>query len=106
MSEIIFTDQNFDQEVVKTPGVVLIDFYASWCGPCKIQGPIIEQLATEYSGKAKIGKLDVDANNQVASQFQVMSIPTLIIFKNGQLKERLVGLQAAEKLRVKLDELL
>lgn len=106
MSEIIFTDQNFDQEVIKIPGVVLIDFYASWCGPCKIQGPIIEQLASEYAGKAKIGKLDVDVSNQVASQFQVMSIPTLIIFKNGQLKERLVGLQAAEKLRVKLDELL
>lgn len=106
MSEIIFTDQNFDQEVVKTPGVALVDFYASWCGPCKIQGPIIEQLATEYTGKAKIGKLDVDANNQVASQFQVMSIPTLIIFKDGQLKERWVGLQAAEKIRAKLDELL
>ncbi|MCX6785118.1 MAG: thioredoxin [Candidatus Komeilibacteria bacterium] len=106
MSEIIFTDQNFEQEVFKNPGVALVDFYASWCGPCKIQGPIVEQLAVEYVGKAKIGKLDVDANNQIASQFQVMSIPTIIIFKNGQPKERLVGLQATEKLRAKLDELL
>lgn len=106
MSEIIFTDQNFDQEVVKTPGVALVDFFATWCGPCKMQAPIIEQLAGEYAGKAKIGKLDVDSSNQVASQFQVMSIPTLIIFKDGLPKERLVGLQTAEKLRAKIDDLL
>ena len=106
MSEITFTDQNFDQEVNQTKGVALVDFYASWCGPCKIQGPIVEELAKEYAGKAKIGKLDVDANNQIASQFQVMSIPTVILFKDGQMKERWTGLQAAEKLRAKIDELL
>lgn len=106
MSEIIFTDQNFDQEVLKNSGVAVVDFYASWCGPCKMQAPIIEQLAGEYAGKAKIGKLDVDSSNQTASQFQVMSIPTLIIFKGGQVKERYVGLQTAEKLRAKIDELL
>jgi len=106
MSEIIFTDQNFDQEVLKNSGVAVVDFYASWCGPCKMQAPIIEQLAGEYAGKAKIGKLDVDSSNQTASQFQVMSIHTLIIFKGGQVKERYVGLQTAEKLRAKIDELL
>lgn len=101
-----FTDQNFQTEVLKSEKSVLVDFFAQWCGPCKALAPIIEELEKEYQGKAKVGSLDVDENMQTSTQYQVMSIPTLIIFKNGQAVERLIGLQSKKLLKDKLDNLL
>jgi thioredoxin 1 len=91
MKPITITDDNFETEVIKSENPVLIDFWAAWCGPCRIIAPIVEELAVEYSGKAKIGKLDVDDNQQTAIKYGVRSIPTLLIFKNGELKETIIG---------------
>ena len=85
------TDSNFEETIQKNK-LVLVDFWASWCGPCRALAPTIEELATELNGKVLVGKLDVDANPATAERFQVFSIPTMIIFKDGQEAERLVGL--------------
>ena len=106
MSEVVLTDQNFGDEVLKDKGVVLVDFWASWCGPCLMVGPIVEEIAKDFEGKAKVGKLNVDENPQTAGQYGVMSIPTLIIFKNGEAKETFVGVQPKEILSEKLKLLL
>jgi thioredoxin 1 len=99
MSEIILTDQNFQQEVVEEKEKpVLVDFWAQWCGPCKMQKPIIEEIAKEMEGKAKITSLEVDENPQVAQQFSVMSIPTILLFKGGKPVWQAVGLQSKEQL--------
>lgn len=104
MAEVTFTDQNFDEEVIKSDVPVLVDFWAEWCGPCKMQGPIVEELAKDFEGKnVKIGKLDVDANQESAGKFGIMSIPTLAIFKNGEVAEQLTGLQPKEVLAEKLN---
>ncbi|GAB4400815.1 MAG: thioredoxin [Anaerolineales bacterium] len=95
---IQLTDANFDKEVVESSLPTLTDFWAAWCGPCKMIAPIVEQLAQEYEGKMKVTKLDVDQNPTVATRFGVMSIPTLILFKNGQPVERIVGYMPKEKL--------
>lgn len=86
-----FTKANFEGEVLNYNGVVLVDFWASWCGPCKTVSPIIDELAEEYSGKLKIGKVNVDEESELASNFAIVSIPTVIVFKNGKIEERLVG---------------
>lgn len=101
MSEVHFTDQNFSEEVLGYQGTVLVDFWAAWCGPCRIQGPIIEQLANEYDGKegVKIGKLNVDENQETAQKYGIMSIPTIMVFKNGQPVGQLVGVQTKEALK-------
>lgn len=91
MKPINFTDDNFEQEVLKSDKPVLIDFWAVWCGPCKIIAPIVEELAIEYEGKAKIGKLDVDENQQTSIKYGVRSIPTLLIFKDGKVKDTIIG---------------
>jgi thioredoxin 1 len=91
MKPVTITDDNFETEVLKSENPVLIDFWATWCGPCRIIAPIVEELASEYSGKAKIGKLDVDDNQQTAIKYGVRSIPTLLIFKGGELKETIIG---------------
>lgn len=91
MKTITITDENFDQEVLKSDKPVLIDFWATWCGPCKMIAPIVEDLVDEYDGKAKIGKLDVDNNQQTAIKFGVRSIPTILIFKDGKLKDTIIG---------------
>ncbi len=91
MKPITITDDNFETEVLKSENPVLIDFWAAWCGPCRMIAPIVEELASEYSGKAKIGKLDVDDNQQTAIKYGVRSIPTLLIFKDGKLKETIIG---------------
>jgi len=101
MSEITFTDQNFTKEVEEDKGIVLVDFWAPWCGPCQQQGPIIEELAKEVED-SKIGKLNVDENQATASKYGVMSIPTIIIFKEGKPEEQLVGVYQKDDLKEKL----
>jgi len=88
---LTFTDDNFDQEVLKSDEPVLVDFWAVWCGPCRLIAPAVEEVSVEYQGRAKVGKLDLDANPNVAMQFGIRSIPTLLIFKNGEVVERIVG---------------
>jgi len=104
---LFLTDQNFDQEVTQEKTLpILIDFYADWCGPCKMMAPVIEELASQYEGKIKIAKLDVDKNQAVAAKFNVMSIPTLLFFKNGQVVNQLVGAIPKEQLKKELDNLI
>ncbi len=88
---VAVTDQSFDQEVLQSPVPVLVDFWAAWCGPCKIIAPTVDQLAAEYAGKLKVVKVDVDQNIEVSGRFGVLSIPTLILFKNGQAVEKMIG---------------
>ena len=101
----IFTDNNFETEVVKSDIPVLVDFWATWCGPCKVIGPIIEELAAEYQGKVKIGKIDVDENSDTASKYSVMSIPALKFFKNGEVVHEIIGAKSKEELKAELDKL-
>ena len=89
--EMKFTTANFEEEVLKSEIPVLVDFYADWCGPCQMMAPVIEQLAGEYEGRVKIGKLNVDENPDIAVQYKVMSIPTMIIFRNGEVFSKEVG---------------
>lgn len=91
--DLIITDQNFSDVVLKSATPVLVDFYADWCGPCKMMAPIVEEIAKEYEGKLIVGKLDVDANQQTAIKYNVMGIPTLLIFKGGQPIKQMVGYQ-------------
>lgn len=98
---IELTDATFDDAISK--GVVLVDFWAPWCGPCQMQGPIVDKLAKAYEGRAKICKVNVDDNNGSAAQFGVMSIPTLIVFKDGKKVQQFVGVQSEEKLKSALD---
>jgi len=93
MSEHIFTDANFDQEVISAGGTVLVDFWAAWCGPCRKLGPVIEELAREAGNGVKVGKLNVDENPATAARFGIQGIPTVILFKDGNVKEQLVGAQ-------------
>jgi len=97
--EVILSDANFDEKVKKAKGLVLVDFYADWCMPCRMLAPTIEKLATDFAGKIVVGKLNVDANFNTASAFSVSGIPTVILFKDGQVVERLVGLQTADVLK-------
>lgn len=91
MKPVTFTDANFEEEVLKSDIPVLIDFWAVWCGPCKMIAPIIEELAGEYEGKVKVGKLDVDENQQTAIKYGVRSIPTVLLFAGGEVKETVIG---------------
>jgi thioredoxin 1 len=88
---IEITDANFEQEVLKSDKPVLVDFWAVWCGPCKMIAPVVEELAREYDGKLKVGKVDVDHNPQVSMQLGIRSIPTLMVFKNGKVVEQIIG---------------
>lgn len=88
---IEITDSNFEEKVLKSDKPVMVDFWATWCGPCKMVGPIIEEIAEEYDGKAVVGKLDVDANQEYAVKYGVRNIPTVLIFKNGEMVGRQVG---------------
>jgi thioredoxin 1 len=88
-----FTDQNFAQEVLESPQPVLVDFWAPWCGPCKMLAPTIDDLATEYAGRVKVGKVNTDSARQISIQHQIQSIPTLMVFKGGKVVERTMGAQ-------------
>jgi thioredoxin 1 len=100
---VTVTEQTFDGEVLKSEVPVLVDFWATWCGPCKMIAPIVEDLAGEYQGRLKVLKLDVDENGGVAAKYSVMSIPTLGIFSKGVLIERIVGYMPKEQLKKRID---
>lgn len=91
MKPFTFTDDNFDAEALKSDIPVVVDFWAAWCGPCRMIAPIIEELAEEYDGKAKVGKLDVDANQNTAIKYGVRSIPTVLLFKGGEVADTIIG---------------
>ena len=99
---VIVTDDTFSQEVVNSTGVVLLDCWAPWCGPCRMIGPIMEQLAAESQGRYRIAKLNVDENPQTAGNFQIQSIPTMLLFKDGKLIDRLIGAQPKQAIAARL----
>ena len=103
--ETVFTDANFESEVIKSDVPVLVDFWAPWCGPCQMMGPIIKELAKAVDGKYKVGKLNVDENGETAQKYGIMSIPSLKIFKGGQVVKEFVGVQSMETLKGELESL-
>ncbi len=105
MSDTTLTDTNFDEQVIKNAKPVLVDFWAVWCGPCQIQGPIVEDIAKEVGDKAVIGKLNVDENPTVSQKYGIMSIPTLMIFKGGTVVKQYIGVQSKDTLLSELNRL-
>ena len=105
MSLLQLSEKNFEQEVVKSNIPVLVDFWAEWCGPCRMIGPIVDELAKEYTGKIKVGKVNVDEAQSLAVRFNVMSIPTLIFFKNGEAVDQIIGAMPKEELAEKINEM-
>lgn len=103
MAKVEITDASFDAEVLKHEGTVLMDFYAPWCGPCKMLTPVLEKVAEDYKGKVKVVALNVDENNQTSINYQIMSIPTLIVFKNGEVVDKVLGFLNEERLKELLD---
>lgn len=106
MADLVITDQNFKQEVLDSKTPVLVDFWASWCMPCRIVSPIVEDLAKEYGDKLKVGKLNVDENGHTAQSYGVMSIPSLLVFKNGQVVKTMVGAQSKDNFKREIDSVL
>ncbi len=100
------SEQNFETQVIRSEIPVLVDFWAEWCGPCRMIAPIVEDLSSEYAGRLKVVKLDVDNNTAIAMRYNVMSIPTLGVFKGGQLVDRVVGYMPKQELRRKIDAIL
>ena len=98
-----FTDQNFEDEVLKSPTPVLVDFWADWCMPCKMLAPTIAKIAGDYVGKVKVGKVDTDANREISIKYGISAIPTVILFKNGQVAQKFVGLRQERDFKAALD---
>ncbi len=104
MPELLhLTDQNFDAEVLKSSTPVLVDFWAEWCAPCRMVAPVVEQINEDYAGEIRVGKLDVDASPVISAQLGVLSIPTIILFKDGKAIQRMVGFQPKPSLKSKID---
>jgi thioredoxin 1 len=104
MPELVhLTDQNFESEVIKSDKPVLVDFWAEWCAPCRMVAPVVEQINEDYAGEIKVGKLDVDSSPVISAQLGVMSIPTLILFRDGKALQRMVGFQPKPSLKSKID---
>ena len=101
---ITATEANFDDEVLRSSTPVLVDFWAEWCGPCKMLTPVLEELATEYDGKVRIAKVNIDDHQNLAAQYRITAIPTLLVFKNGQVTEQMVGAKSKRDLKASLDK--
>src|SRR5258708_1642263 len=106
MADQTFTDSNFKEQVLESKTPVVVDFWAPWCGPCKMVSPIIEELAKEYSGKAVIGKMNTDENQDTAGQYNVMSIPTVMIFKDGKPVQAMIGVQGKQTYKMEIEKVL
>ncbi|OGH02816.1 MAG: thioredoxin [Candidatus Levybacteria bacterium RIFCSPHIGHO2_01_FULL_37_17] len=106
MADLTFTDQNFAEEVLQSQTPVVVDFWAAWCVPCRIVSPIVEELAKDYSGKIKVGKMDVDANGITAQNYGIMSIPSVVLFKNGQPVKTMIGAQSKDNYTKEIDAVL
>jgi thioredoxin 1 len=106
MADLIITDQSFQKEILESEKPAVVDFWAPWCGPCRMVGPIIEELAKEYEGKVKIGKVNVDENSKTAGEYGVMSIPSIIFFKNGKPMKTMVGVQSKESYKQEIEQIL
>ena len=104
MADLVITDSDFKTQVLESSKPVVVDFWAPWCGPCKMVTPVIDDLAREYEGKVKIGKMNVDENSQTAGQYGVMSIPSIVFFKNGQPIKTIVGAQSKEDYKQAIEE--
>jgi thioredoxin 1 len=104
--EVVLTDGNFDEEVLQAEIPVIVDFWAEWCGPCRMIGPIVEELAEEFEGKLKVGKVNVDQNQGTAAKYGIRSIPTLLLFKGGDLAEQIVGAQPKNKIVESINKIL
>ena len=105
-NQITFTDGNFEEEVLNSSIPVLVDFWAEWCAPCKMIAPTVEEIAHEYDGKLKVGKVDVDSNPKVSSKYQIRSIPSLVFFKNGRVTDQIVGAVPKVQITSKVDTII
>jgi thioredoxin 1 len=101
---VTLTQENFQAQVLQSTTPVLVDFWAEWCGPCKMIGPVLDELATEYDGKVKIGKVNIDEHQGLAAEYGVRAIPTLLVIKNGQVSEQMVGAKSKRDLKASLDK--
>lgn len=101
---VILTQANFASEVLKSPVPVLVDFWAEWCGPCKMLAPVLDELATEFNGTAKIGKVNIDEHQALATEYGIRAIPTLLLFKGGEVTEQIVGMRSKRDLKASLEK--
>lgn len=106
MADTTFTDANFSEEVLQSKIPVVVDFWAVWCAPCRIVSPVIEELAKEYEGNVKVGKLNVDENQNAAAKYGIMSIPTVMVFKNGEPVKTMIGAQGKDRYKKEIEETL
>ncbi|MBK6879738.1 MAG: thioredoxin [Elusimicrobia bacterium] len=104
--EVQLSDSGFEKDVLKSSKPVLVDFWAPWCGPCRMLGPIVEEVAKEYAGKVVVGKMNTDENPDTASRYNISAIPTMLLFKGGQVVEQMVGVHSKKDIKEKLDALL